>query len=155
MWTDPPEHPDATAPEWRNQYLVERRKARIFMASTAITLAALIGTLAFDLASSDPVQAPTAFAGEGLPDPPGDGTGLRGGRGAIGGVERFLNDDGSVNTAAVDETLSRFADRGGVPERFAERMIGNVDDAVAAGTLTKQQGLALLAALGISGGTDA
>lgn len=124
------------------------------MATTALSLAALMGTIAFNVVSDDPVQAPTAVAGEELADPPGDGTGLRGGRVDFGGVERFINDDGSVNTAAVDETLSRFGGLGGVPERFAERMIGNVDDAVGAGTLTEQQGIDLLDALGISGGSD-
>lgn len=153
-WTNPPAHPDATAQSWRSQYLAERRRARIFMATTALSLAALMGTIAFNVVGDDPVQAPAAVAAERLADPPGDGTGLRGGLGDFGGVERFLNDDGSLNTAAVDETLSRFADLGGVPERFAERMIGNVDDAVAAGTLTEQQGMDLLDALGINGGSD-
>lgn len=154
QWTIPPAPDDRAAQTWRSQYLAERRKSRIFMATTAISLAALVGTLAFGLASNDPVQAPVAVAGDGLANSLGDGTGPGGGLGAVGGVERYLNDDGSVNSAAVEETLSRFADLGGVPERFAERLIGSVDDAVAAGTITVQQGMDLLEALGISDGSS-
>jgi hypothetical protein len=135
---------------WRSMYLVQRRRARMLMATTAIALLALAGTVAWAVTKpgADPVAARPGI--EGLV--PGSGEGPGGGFLARGGVERYFDEDGSLSTEQVEQTLSRFEGLGGVPEGFAARIAGAVDAAVGSGSITAGQGDALLGALGIDGG---
>ncbi len=143
-------HPDQT---WRSQYLVQRRRARIFMATTGLALAAFLGTLAYALTQSPEQPAAVAVGAEAVV--PGTGEGPGGGLRALGGVEGYFHDDGSLDDEMVQRTLARFEAFGEVPEGFATRIASAVDEAVSAGTLTLEQGAQLLGALGLSGsGSD-
>ena len=139
-------------PVWRDQYLKEQKKARIFMGSTVVLAVLLVGSLVFAVGQSapSPVADPGVKSGES-----GFGSGLGGGpRGGPGGgsgdfVQRFVNPDGSVNEAQVAEFKQRMEQFGG-DGQFEERFVDGVQAAVDSGQITQESADALLAALGVS-----
>lgn len=132
-------------PVWRDQYLNERKKARIFMGSTAVLAVLLAGSLVFAVGQSDPspVAEPGFSSGQ-----LGSGGGPGGGSGDF--VQRFLNPDGSVNEAQVAEFKQRMEQFGG-DSRSEERIVGGIQAAVDSGQITQESADELLAALGMSG----
>lgn len=160
----PPTNADADADPaagqtqvWRDQYESERKKARLFMVTTAVAVALLAASLFYAVAttSSSPVAAPLTGEGPGLSGndnggqvfrPPGgpDGSGSRGGL-----IERFFNSDGSVSEEAIAQFQERAAQFGG-SSGFGDRLAGSIEAAVANGDITSEQANELLAALGLS-----
>lgn len=137
---------------WRDQYLGERKKARLFMVTTAVAVVLLGASLFYTVAQtgSDPVATPLAGQSPGLG---GDGQGFRPPGGGIGPgdrgglIQRFFNSDGSVDEEAVAQFTERAAQFGGT--RFGDRLAGGIGAAVANGDITSEQAGELLAALGI------
>ena len=132
-------------PVWRDQYLNERKKTRIFMASTGVLAVLLVGSLIFAVGQSDPspVAEPGTSSGQ---LGPGGGTG--GGSGDF--VQRFLNPDGSVNEAQVAEFKERMEQFGG-DGQFEQRFVDGIQEAVDSGQITQESADELSAALGVSG----
>jgi hypothetical protein len=165
---------------WRDRYRNERKKAVLFMVTTAVAVALLAGSLFYAVArtGSTPISAPLSGQGPGLGGngggpglggngggpgldgndqgfgPPGgrNGTGDRGGL-----IQRFFNSDGSVNESAVaqfEERASQFGGGGGSGGgRSGDRLAEGIESAAASGDITSEQANELLAALGISSGS--
>ena len=132
-------------PVWRDQYLKERKKTRVFMGSTVVLALLLVGSLVFAVGQPDPspVAEPGIKSGES-----GFGGGPGGGSGDI--VQRFLNPDGSVNEAQVAEFKQRMEQFGG-DSQFEDRFVAGIQAAVDSGQITQDSADELMAALGVSG----
>jgi hypothetical protein len=142
------------AHSFEHLYLKERKKSRLFMATTGVAIVLTLGSMAY--ASNKKTEVPeqvgsfsensqmTPFGGEG----PGGGGAMR----MQMDITEFLNDDGSVDTAQINEMLDN------IPEDFRDRMLGRmetqIDEAVDNGDITSDQATALKSAFGITGGTD-
>lgn len=149
-------------PVWRDQYLRERKKSRLFMATTAVALLLLVGSLFYAVAQNQSTQLADLVAGRG----PG-GAGLEDGRhpgstrprgGEAQGregisVDRLFNADGSVNEELI-ESLKDRAERFGGVGRFSGRIAAGIAGAVSSGEITQEQADELMAALDLdsSGG---
>lgn len=148
----------------------ERRRTRIFMATTAVAGAALVGTLFYASAQGQSAGTPIAATerggqagpgfgmhdgdddGLGMPgrgmDQEGPEGGMPGGPGSGAPVLQFFNQDGSVNTALVDQ----YKELGATDEQesfMAQRLAHEIDEALASGLITDAQVKALSAALDI------
>lgn len=126
-------------------YLGEKKKSQILMSATVLLSLALVGSITAYVkkptASSNTFTPPSQFAG----GPPGSGE--NGGQFRMGfqDMTQFFKDDGSVDTAQLDELTSRLP--AGASDRFLERLTLNIDQAVTDGKLTQDQATKLKAAL--------
>lgn len=156
-----PEPAPAPLVDWQDRYEKEHRRSRIFMATTAVAGALLVGSLFFAAAQGSSTDA-TAFGpgmqdrsgtgrgmAPGMPDQDGDASdpgmmGDRHGMGFGGAVEQLFNADGSLNTAAVEQFKEQIAglDAAG-QQALAEHIAGDVTR----GHVTQDQADELLKAL--------
>lgn len=148
----------AGAPVWRDQYLNERKKSRLFMVTTAVAVLLLIGSLFYAVGQNNTTQVADPGSGSaGLEEGHGSGFGGPGGGGGLGQpdllMERFFNEDGSVNEEGVAPFKER-AEQFGTEGQFADRLLTSVSELVASGEITQEQAEELLEALGLpsSGG---
>lgn len=132
-----------SAPDtWRAQYLSERRKARIFMASTAVLGVLFAGTLGYVLVSDDDGQVEQIGAEDGFSVPGGFGGGNV--------VERFLDQDGEVDPAAVAAIVEQIRLSGRDPQQLLARFELGIARAVATGSITQEQASEILAQLQVA-----
>jgi hypothetical protein len=145
-----------TAHSFEQLYIKERKKGRIFMATTGVAIVLSLGSFAY--ASNKKAEAPEQTSFGSGPTSQFNGDMPQGGGPGGGGpnmqmdVTQFLNDDGSVDTAQVNDMLER------VPDDFRENMLDRIatqiDEAQQDGDITADQATALKSAFGIAGGTD-
>lgn len=183
------DEPSAEQPvpqQWvpQDAYDKERRRSRIFMGTTVVAAALLVGSLFYAAAQTGSSFLPTAGSdttqGEGYGAPDGDGPNSDGrgpghgrggqfggghdgdgerdgteGRGGPGGfIEHFFNSDGTLDEEEVTELQERLQDMGG--SGFTDRLADGIDAAVENGLITQEQADQLLSVLGQSGtGTNA
>lgn len=141
---------------WREKYLKAHRRSQTFAATTVIGLVAAVGGVAWgvtqqsDSTTTVAADAPTLLDGGQLPDgflppdgfAPGDGRGFGDGMGQRGGamLEGLFDEDGSVNTEAVDQFLAL------VPEGLDATRL--VERGLMRGSITEEQADALREAFG-------
>lgn len=130
------------------QYTKQRKKTRLFVATTIIAVVAFAGTLTLYIANPKTVTKSVAAKR-------GAFRGAFGGQGGPGGgagrqqldIKTFFSTDGSVDTSKVTALTQN------VPSQFKDRLLANfgtrIDTAVTAGDITQAQGDALKTALGI------
>ena len=140
------------ASSFEQLYLKERKKAWIFMNTTAVAAVLAVGLLVYAVNKKTEAPEPAAL-GENGPRMQFDGEDGPGGRMQMRmDVTQFLNDDGSVDTDRVNDMLER------LPDNFREDMLGRmetqIDEAVSDDDITQDQATALKSAFGISGDTN-
>lgn len=147
----------AAAPVWRDQYLKERKKSRLFMATTAVAVVLLIGSLLYAVGQSDSTQvADPVGGGAGLEEghrpgsAPGEGGGL--GQGSLS-MQQFFDADGSLNEELVASFRER-AEQMGATGQFSNRLVGAISNSVATGEITQEQADELLEGLDLSSSGD-
>ncbi len=138
-------------------YLKEKKKARIFLISTAIALVAFLATgvgLITQLNDS-PQSRPSALGPSGQDGqggqgqfPGGNGGPGNGGPGMMLDISGFFSSDGSVDSDKVDELTENIPDD--FKDQLFEDLSTRIDNAVSDGDITSDQGDALKSALGIT-----
>lgn len=138
-------------------YVKERKKTRIFMATTGMAVVLALGSLVYagNKKADNPTGAPGLGSNSGQTAPFG---GQGGGPGGDGGmrmqmdITNFLNDDGNVDTEQINEMLDRIPDD--FREDMLDRMEAQIDEATQDGDITSDQATALKQAFGITGETS-
>ncbi|MDP4013626.1 MAG: hypothetical protein U0990_06570 [Candidatus Nanopelagicales bacterium] len=156
---------------WHDMYTQEQRKTRALLVTTIVAAVLFFGAAAWGIgrASSLPVMGPVGMTLNG-PDGPGGMIG-RGPGGMIGGPEgkvrgpggmrgsqgqgmlqRFFNEDGSLNKEAVAAHKDFLASQGsdGMSGVMASHLRRGLAASVASGQLSQAQADELLSALGVS-----
>lgn len=172
--------PDADSPappvDWQDRFERERRRSRVFMATTAVAGALVVGSLFYVSAQGSSPDSAAMMGPEmqdnggmgremapGMPGQDGDarGPGRRGDshpRGFGGAVEQLFNADGSLDTEAVEQFKERIA---GLDAEGKQALAQHIAWDVVRGHLTQEQADELLAALdleaadtGVDSGAD-
>jgi len=132
------------------QYIKEKKKSQILIATNIVTLVLLIGggVWATQLKNNQPDPSNMPFGQQG-----GQRPGFVGGTPPGGGfmgmdIESYFKDDGSVDTDKVDEATENLPDE--FKDRFLERMSEQIDQAVEDEDITSAQATELKQAFGIS-----
>lgn len=158
--------------DWRQRYEDERRRSRIFLATTAIAGALLVGSLFYASAQGDPTTSTFDRSGPGLqdgrggpgmsghddnldgrtaPDGMGPGTGTDpsdpGARVWGGVLEQLFNADGTMNATAVEQFQQQVA---ALDEAGQQQLAAHIASDVTRDHLTQEQADELLAALGLT-----
>ena len=127
-------------------YLNEKKKSMLFMVGTAVFAILFVGSLVLggntESTTTTATTDQTVQAGQGQ-----RGQGGPGGRGGLA-ISQYFNADGSIDQTEIDAFAAQISQspQGADSGQFLDRIISQIDAAVASGEITQAQADALEAA---------
>lgn len=122
-------------------YLKEKKKNSILLGIAIVLAIVTVGSLIWASGKQSSESSQTSEGPRAGQFGPGQG-GMRG-QGMGMDITSYFNEDGSVDTAAVEEIIARFPS--GASSRFTDRIKESADQAVTDGDITQEQADALIA----------
>ena len=129
-------------------YLKERKKSQLFIMVTIVLSILLIGSVVLNLQNQKLSLAQNSNQSQGLSGPFSQNSGRFQGSGSLQRISGFFKEDGTVDTSEVNQITDNLPE--GFEDRFASRILSQINNAVKEGQITSEQGEDLKAAFGIS-----
>ena len=133
-------------------YLKERKKNHLFVVVAAVLSIFLVGLVIFNLQTQKLSTEQVPNQAQDFPGSFGQNPGGFQGQRGLQEIDRFFNEDGTVDTDQVDQLKENLPS--GIEGRFLPRVSSQIDSAVDGNDITFEQGEELKEAFGVPSDTN-